>query len=341
MTSVSSNGGYQHIGCRKGPTWVSSTTSTKSSPTSWEHGRIPLGRSANRLKICLEPRVRWVGRSRLEELVRLDNEPFTEKAELEPDQDLRPNEPELGYGCGRASSTNPAEWALIGVSNGIEEWGGAERAQTKLLGSYLATIFEPLPIAVTTDTPTKLSEREATLTGTVNPFGFPTKYVVQYGAAAVEEHTTAETTLESTGTSPVRMAATLTGLSPGQVYRYRVEAFHYEPGSERHTDISYGPEGSFSTTVAPCAGANITGQGSSLQRLAQQVARTARLQHLQRVASGSAGPKGSPKVTYGEQRAGLTSGCRRKTEGTIRQAGEGNVHRHGRTTECNADRLPR
>ena len=29
----------------------------------------------------------------LEELVRLDNEPFTEKAELEPDQDIRPNEP--------------------------------------------------------------------------------------------------------------------------------------------------------------------------------------------------------------------------------------------------------
>jgi ABC-type phosphate transport system substrate-binding protein len=272
----------------------------------------------------------WVDRSRMEELVRLDNEPFTEKTEVEADQDVRPHEPELGYGCGRASSTNPAEWALIGVSNGIEEWGGAEKAQTKLLGSYLATIFEPLPIVVTTDPPTKLSEHEATLTGTVNPYGFPTKYVVQYGTAALEEHTTAETALESTGTSAVRMAATLTGLSPGQVYRYRVEAFHYEPGSERHTDISYGPEGTFSTTVAPCAGANITGQGSSLQKLAQQAVWTKdfNTSSAKKACSGSQGSKGLPKVTYDSTSsgAGLASwGAGGKLEGTPHGFGEGNA----------------
>lgn len=272
----------------------------------------------------------WVGRSRLEELVRLDNTTFTEKAEVEDEQDIRPHEPELGYGCGRASSTNPAEWALIGVSNGIEEWGGAERAQTKLLGSYLATIFEPLPIEVTTDTPTKIAEHEATLTGTVNPYGFPTKYVVQYGTSVVEEHTTAETALESTGTSPVRMAATLTGLSPGQVYRYRVEAFHYEPSSERHTDISYGSEGTFSTTVAPCAGANITGQGSSLQRTAQQEVWTKdfNTSGSKKACSGSQGSKGLPKVTYDSTSsgAGLTSwGAEGKLEGAVRGFREGNA----------------
>ncbi len=272
----------------------------------------------------------WVGRSRLEELVKLDDDSFKEKTEVESEQDVRPHEPELGYGCGRASSTNPAEWALIGVSNGIEEWGGAETAQTKLLGSFLATSFEPLPIEISPATITGITEHEAGVSFTLNPYGFPTKYAVQYGVTGIEEHTTAETTAESTGTKAVPMGTTLTGLSSGQVYHYRVKAFHYEAGTERITDVTYGPEGTFSTSRTQCAGENVTGQGASLQKTAEQEVWTKdfNTSSAKTACSGSQGSKGLPKVSYVSSSSGtglVSWGAEGTLEGTPDGFGAGNA----------------
>jgi ABC-type phosphate transport system substrate-binding protein len=270
-----------------------------------------------------------VGVARLEELVKLDNGPYREKEKSESDPAQRLDEPELGYGCGRDSSTTASEWALIGVSNGIEEWGGAEEAQTKLFGSVVSTVFEPLPIEISPETPAKLTEHEATLTGTLNPYGFPTKYVVEYGLDELEEHSTAETTVESTGTKAVPITATLTGLSPGQFYHYIIKAYHYEAGTERLTDITYGPEGIFGTNVPSCGGSNITGQGASLQKIAQEYwTKDFNTSSAKTACSGSQGSKGVPKVTYDSTSSGVglaSWGAEGRLEGTPAGFREGNA----------------
>ncbi len=276
----------------------------------------------------------WVGRSRLEELVRLDNEPFTEKAELEPDQDLRPNEPELGYGCGRASSTNPAEWALIGVSNGIEEWGGAEeqaRDQRLLPGAISQRSSNP---SRSRSRPTRRPysrTQKRRWTGTVNPFGFPTKYVVQYGAAAVEEHTTAETTLESTGTSPVGTrhlaltgAVARAGLSlprrgvPLRTWQRKAHRHQLWPGRElqHHRCALCRREHHWTGLLAP--------EARTAGSLDERLQHLQREKGLQRIAGLQRSTESH--VRLGEQRAGLTSwGAEGKLEGTPHGFGEGNA----------------
>jgi ABC-type phosphate transport system substrate-binding protein len=207
-----------------------------------------------------------VGARHLEELIELDNAPFKEKHEHREEDGHaaehgeRRFEPELGDGCGRDSSTTPSEWALIGVSNGLEEWESSE-AKTKLLGSTVRTTFEPLPIDISPESVTGVTEDQATFTGTVNPYGFPTKYVIEYGQPYSPEHTTSEIQLGAEGTIPTSVTNTLTGLSPGTTYFLRLKAFHYNAGTI--SDVSYGPIQTFATVGAPCSGASVTGHGGS------------------------------------------------------------------------------
>jgi ABC-type phosphate transport system substrate-binding protein len=237
-----------------------------------------------------------VGASELDELVKLDNEPFKEKEPSASDPGARYREPELGYGCGRDSSTVPSEWALIGVSNGTEEWG-AGKSQTKLFGSIVSTSFEPRAIEISPETATGVTVEQATLAGTINPYGFPTGSMIEYGKTRSPEHTTAEVRV-GTGTRPASVERTLTGLSPGTTYYYQVKAFHGEGESE--SDISYGPLQSFTTAVGACAGSNVTGQGGpelgqALEGVWRSGFNTSKDQYA---CSGTQGSKGKPTVAY-------------------------------------------
>jgi hypothetical protein len=161
---------------------------------------------------------------------------------------------ELGYGCGRSSSTVPSEWALIGVGNGMEQWETGEPQAGRLESGFAKetlesiearTEFTPHKLEVVAQKVTKPSETEMTVTGEVNPYGFPTSYVVEYGTAAVGEHVTAEVPVGS-GIGSVSLSTTLTGLTASTTYKYRIKATHTSVGGS-----GYGPEEAFSTLGKP------------------------------------------------------------------------------------------
>ena len=80
----------------------------------------------------------------------------------------------------------------------------------------------PAP-AVVTGSPEALPGLQETLTGTVNPEGGATTYQFQWGTSASYGNTTPVTSAGS-GSSPVTVNATVTGLTPGTLYHYRLTA---------------------------------------------------------------------------------------------------------------------
>lgn len=232
--------------------------------------------------------------------------------------EARRKQPEVNYGCGIGASIPASGWALIGVANGIEEWrAGVAQAIDYPTTTY--TSYEPLPIAISPSTAKETTPGQETLTGTINPNGFPTKYVVEYSSIA-NHFVSHEETVSGTGTSPVPVSITLTGLEPETAYEYRIEAYHYEVGTKNYRETDYGPVGRFTTGVAEqCSGANITAQGSSLQKvLQQQVWTTAFHTSSDSLAcSGTQGDGLKPTVAYAAtgSGAGLRSwGAANKTK---------------------------
>jgi ABC-type phosphate transport system substrate-binding protein len=242
-----------------------------------------------------------------QELVELDNKPFKSKGT----PGGYSNEPEVEYGCGRTASTNPAEWALLGVAEGLEEWEAGE-AKEVLRPMAVETVFEPVPIGISAEKATEVTENHATLTGTITPNGYPTKYVIEYSEQEYGvEHTTPETLVSGSGTTSVPVSMPLMGLAYGTTYYYRVKAFHY--GNENNVDTTLGPEESFTTPTPPplqqCAGSNIEAAGSSLQAEAQDLWNTTFNTPTATPApktscNGENGSKGKPKVKYNSTSSG-------------------------------------
>ena len=105
------------------------------------------------------------------------------------------------------------------------------------------------PPAVATGPATGVTSTLATLTGVVNPNGETTTYEFQFGLTPAYGMQTTAATLTA-GTAPVPVSQTLTGLTPGTVFNYRIVAMH---GS---AVASPGTDGVFMThpSVRPKAG---------------------------------------------------------------------------------------
>lgn len=102
------------------------------------------------------------------------------------------------------------------------------------------TVSGPAAPVVSTGSATAVSETEATLNGTVNPSEQETSYFFEYGATAAYGLKTAETPAGS-GTSPVAKAATVSELTPGATYHFRLVA-------KNATGTSHGLDRTFHTT---------------------------------------------------------------------------------------------
>jgi hypothetical protein len=77
---------------------------------------------------------------------------------------------------------------------------------------------------VTTNTATNVSSTSATLNGTVNPNGLSTTVKFQYGTTPSYGNEVVATPSPVTGTSPVPVSASISGLTTNTVYHYRVFA---------------------------------------------------------------------------------------------------------------------
>jgi hypothetical protein len=89
------------------------------------------------------------------------------------------------------------------------------------IGAYERTRHRPL--AATGGT-TEVSSSTATLHGTVNPRGCPTRYHFQFGRDGFGFPKRTALASAGRGQTAVAVSARLTGLKPGAVYRYRVAA---------------------------------------------------------------------------------------------------------------------
>jgi hypothetical protein len=81
------------------------------------------------------------------------------------------------------------------------------------------------PAAVVTGPPSSVTQTTATPTGTINPEGAATSWVIQYGLTANYGYETFPQQLAA-GASPVAVAAQLVGLAPATLFHYRILATH-------------------------------------------------------------------------------------------------------------------
>ena len=104
--------------------------------------------------------------------------------------------------------------------------------------------------SITTGVATKISNTTAVLNGTINPNGHATLYDFSVGPTTAYGATTALHNVKS-GTKPVAITTTVTGLTPGTTYHYRLNA------SNAGGSVA-GPDRAFTTTGHPPA-AVVTG----------------------------------------------------------------------------------
>ncbi|HEX4009287.1 MAG TPA: hypothetical protein VHX62_04735 [Solirubrobacteraceae bacterium] len=99
------------------------------------------------------------------------------------------------------------------------------------------------PAEAVTGGPSAVGKTVATLTGTIDPEGAATTWVIQYGLAATYGFETFAGTVPA-GAVPVPVATQLVGLAPATLFHYRLVAFH--GGSV----ASYGSDATFFTEPA-------------------------------------------------------------------------------------------
>ena len=121
--------------------------------------------------------------------------------------------------------------------------------------------FKALPNtpAVEPKAPSSLTQTSATLNGTVNPEGAEvSKCEVEYGTTTGYGSSVACSTLPGSGSSPVAVSASVTGLTPNTVYHFRVSVTN--PGGTKK-----GPDETFKTPPNPTptnSGAGTTNVGA-------------------------------------------------------------------------------
>jgi hypothetical protein len=149
--------------------------------------------------------------------------------------------PEPGYGCGRSSSTEPKNWALVGTEQGVEG-GGLNELGASEGNLQLWTEYTPLAPTVKTNSMTNPGQTQLTLNGSVNPNGYDTHYHFQYGPTMAYGWTTPE--IDAGGSSSeIAAKSTIYGLQAGTPYHYRLVA-------SNAVGTTYGSDQTATTTEA-------------------------------------------------------------------------------------------
>jgi hypothetical protein len=120
----------------------------------------------------------------------------------------------------------------------------------------------PVPPTATTGSATSVSNTSETVTGTANPNGTQSYYTIQYGlTTAYGTQSPLVPASVGSGTTAVSESQTLTGLTPGTTYHFRILAFS-SAGITAGADASFKTSG---TAPAPAtAPAATTGTASNV-----------------------------------------------------------------------------
>jgi DNA-binding beta-propeller fold protein YncE len=207
-------------------------------------------------------------------------------------------------------AVNPAVPCFAGDYNygtanentGFDTWtdGRVELEGSHAMKVFFHSIHFQKPPSVTTGSATGITEKEATLHGTVNPEGAETKYYFEYG---MEKGKLTSKTVEASagsGTTNVEVSKVITGLTGSTTYYYRLVATN----SGGTTD---GAEKSFATSAKPTAE---TKAASSIGEAAATL-------------KGTVNPKGAETKYYFEYGTTISYGS--KTAEASAGSGTGNV----------------
>jgi uncharacterized cupin superfamily protein len=153
--------------------------------------------------------------------------------------------------CGTGLSTNPSEYALVGVEQGMEGRGlseiGVHVANLQLRTEYA---HYQIPPVASTGEPTGVTQTEATVHGSVDPEGSATEAYFEYGKTnSYGSRVPYPTGWQiGEGTSSIPAYETLTGLEPGTTYHYRVVG-HNAYGTSHGADATFTTPGSTAPAV--------------------------------------------------------------------------------------------
>ena len=131
-----------------------------------------------------------------------------------------------GHREGHLISTNAADYALIGVEQGIEGWNHFYRAGANTANLQLWTQYNPLPPTASTSAASNVQQFQATLNGSVNPEGSDAKYHFEYGTEAGRYTSSTKPEGDAgSGTNTVSVSpVTITELQANSTYHYRIVA---------------------------------------------------------------------------------------------------------------------
>jgi hypothetical protein len=143
-------------------------------------------------------------------------------------------------------STNPSDYALIGIEHGTEG-GGFDEVGASEGNLQLWTEYTPRSPTVMTGSATEVQQTQGVLSGTVNANATDTHYYFQYGiTTSYGSNAPAPPGNDAgSGTVTVPASTTVTSLQPSTTYHYRLVA------SNEGGITSYGGDETFTTLADP------------------------------------------------------------------------------------------
>ncbi len=176
--------------------------------------------------------------------------------------------------------------------------------------------FQTPPAVELNSGPVKeLKPESATLTGSLTPAGFDTKYFFQWGASTSYGGVT-PTVDAGSGSSAVPAEAALQGLSPNSTYHYRLVG-------ENEFGITYGADEKFTTSgpprITPEPAAGIGHEQATLHAEVDpdELATTYRFQYGETTAYGSEVPIGGQGIGEGEAPVAVSAALTNLKIGTV------------------------
>jgi hypothetical protein len=186
--------------------------------------------------------------------------------------------------AGSGTSTESVHATLNGLASGTTYHFRvvATNPSGTTAGSDTTFVTNPTPPTITTGNPSLVTGSSATLVGTVNPNGKATTYSFQYGPTTSYGLQSA-TSSAGAGSSSLTVHATLSGLTQGTTYHYRLVGLSSD-------GAAVGSDGTFTTSGNPPT------SGGPLPVVSQAAAANATTSSVQ--LQGAVNPRGSRTIWY-------------------------------------------